>query len=131
MRATCQYLKATYPDLCKVVEEGKFDEAEAALQRVMQVDRGQNLKLVLLYALVLDQNGKPDHARELIENIVSGRPKWADGWQAIALIDEEQGRLSEAIDALKKAAMLVTDKQTEGVIRHRISELMEKQSGAK
>lgn len=126
IRALCQDLAGTHPDMCALLNEGKFDEAEPVLERAVQIDRGQNLKVVLLYALVLDQNGKPQHARELIENIVTGRPKWAEAWESIALLDEEQGKFAEAIDELKKATMLVTDKQAEGTIRHHISELMEK-----
>lgn len=124
IRAVCHSLAATHPDMCKIIEAGKYEEAEAALERAVRVDRG-NLDVSLLYALILDQNGKPDRAQEIVENLVAGRPKWAEAWQTLALCHEEHGNIPEAINALKKAVMLVTDKQEEASIRHRIGELME------
>lgn len=122
IKALCKSLSAIRPDVCAAIESGDFRNAEMQLQRALRANPSLR-NAELLYALILDRTGKSNGAKELLENLVAKHPQWPDAWQSLALYYEARGDYTDSIVALKKAAVLVTDKDVEASIRQRISEL--------
>jgi hypothetical protein len=122
IKALCQEIKVAQPAACEAVEAKNWKEAETQLQRALKVDPNLS-KEQLLYALILDRTGASNSAQALFENLVARNPQWTDAWLALALCYEARENYADSIAALKKAAVLATDKSVEASIRHHISEL--------
>jgi hypothetical protein len=122
IKSLCSSIAAKLPNLCATIEGGYYRDAETRLQRAIKADP-DSLNEQLLYALILDRTGTSNTGEQLLEDLVARKPEWAEAWESLALSYEARGNYADAVEALKKAAVLVTDKDTETSIRQRIGEL--------
>lgn len=104
------------------LDTNRCQEAIQALRHAVKADP-EFLELQFLQGLLLDKLKKYPEAQALLQKCVAERPGATDGWLALAGCFQNQGKLSDAIAALKKSCALSTDQAEESKLRARIGEL--------
>jgi len=84
------------------IDLGKFDEAEAILSGILDQELS-NLDAVLIYADLLGKTNRHGIAIDLLDDVLSIKPRFYRGWTQISKIYYEIGMMEEGLRAVDKS----------------------------
>jgi tetratricopeptide (TPR) repeat protein len=88
---------------------GLWAAAQASFERSLAIDPRQ-VNAALGLATALSQQGRPDEGLQLIRSILGQYQQHAPAWLAAGNVLARQGKLTEAIDALRRASDLAPNR---------------------
>lgn len=95
-------IEKSYNEITHLIEEGDYDEASYALDRLSE-DESLKPRWLNLKGEILLGEGNLDHARECIEKALSSCDCYLTALCNHAKLEEKSGNLNEAISSLEKA----------------------------
>src|SRR5437762_10599060 len=93
------------PAAIQLAQQGRDAEALAALQKIAAADPNDHLTRMWI-ASVHARMGHPDLAEAVYHSIVIEDPRNVDAWVGLGTVLLEQDRISEGLDALRRAEEL-------------------------
>jgi len=114
-----------YKDALSRLAAGKFSEAESLLRETLRLAPAYGPALQSLGTLLLDQ-GSPEKALGFLQRAVEANPLNAAAWYGLGAAYFKRGRISEALEAAKRATVLNED---EVKYQRLLNEIQEKVKG--
>lgn len=105
--------------------EGKVGAASLEVARALARDPASAAALVLRAKISLDQK-EPARAREAIGAALRSAPEYSEAYLTLAVIEEEEGRVAEAIAAYERYLELAPDARYATSVRRQLAALRRK-----